>query len=163
MAIRIIKVNGKEYYQEVEYRWDPIDKRGKTKVLRHLGPVKPLNPDKYSKTKLNISTPEFKKKRVNKKGNNTNEKLEMSKSDFPPLTPPSDLIDNVLRLVEDSGKKLSRSEACSLILQNKKISLDESKTLTKHVGFALTILERKGKISRIGNGKRGDPYLYTSR
>ena len=29
------------------------------------------------------------------------------------------------------------------------------------VGFALTILERKGKTSRTGNGKRGDPFFFT--
>jgi hypothetical protein len=31
------------------------------------------------------------------------------------------------------------------------------------VGFALTILERKGKTSRTGNGKRGDPFFFPSR
>jgi hypothetical protein len=39
--IRIISSRGHEYAQEVRYLWDRVRKRGVTKVIRTLGPVRP--------------------------------------------------------------------------------------------------------------------------
>ena len=167
MSIRIVKIRGREYAQEVEYRWDPVKKVGKTMVLRHLGPLKPLNPERYVQVKLNISTANDKIKKMRKKVNPSIEKQKKSaeqiKTDLPPLTPPSDLIAIVLKSVKDSDKRLSRKEVYNLLSQSSQIKPDDPQTLRMHIGFALTILEREGKISRTGKGKIGDPYLYSSR
>ena len=165
MSIRIVKIRGREYAQEVEYRWDPVKKVGKTKVLRHLGPLKPLNPERYTRVELNISTSNDKIKKIRKKINPSIEKKsgERNKIDLPPLTPPSDLIHIVLKSVRDSDERLSRKEVYNLLSQNSQTKPDDPQTLRMHIGFALTILEREGKISRTGKGKIGDPYLYSSR
>lgn len=167
MSIRIVKIRGREYAQEVEYQWDPVKKVGKTIVLRHLGPLKPLNPERYVQVKSNISTANDKIKKIRKKVNPSIEKqrksAEQNKTGLPPLTPPSDLIAIVLKSVKDSDKRLSRKEVYNLLSQSSQIKPDDPETIRMHIGFALTILEREGKISRTGKGKIGDPYLYSSR
>ena len=50
-----------------------------------------------------------------------------------------------------------------LFLQKGPRQPDDSQTLKNHVGFALTILEREGKISRAGKGGIRDPYFYFSK
>ena len=167
MSIRIVKIRGRAYAQEVEYRWDFVKKVGKTIVLRHLGPLKPLNPERYIRVKLNISTTNDKIKKTRKKVNTSIEKqkksAELNKADLPPLTPPSDLIAIVLKSIKDSNKRLSRKEVYNLLSQSRQMKPDDPQTLRIHIGFALTILEREGKISRTGKGKIRDPYLYSSR
>ena len=167
MSIRIVKIKGREYAQEVEYRWDPVKKVGKTIVLRHIGPVKPLNPEKYVQVRFNISTANTKVKKIRKRDTQSIEKqkksIEQNKTELPPLTPPSDLIARVLKSVKDSDKRLSRKEVYNLLSQSSQTKPDDPQTLRKHIGFALTILEREGKISRTGKGKNGDPYLYSSK
>ena len=39
---RIITVKGKKYRQKVLYIWDHKAKKGKTKVVKHVGPVFPI-------------------------------------------------------------------------------------------------------------------------
>ena len=160
MSTRIVKIRGREYDQEVEYLWDPVKKVGKTKVLRHLGPLKPLNPERYVLVKLNISAANTRVKKIWKKGNqsigNQKNSAEQNKTDLPPLTPPPDLIVKVLNSVKASDKRLSGNEAYNLLSQSSQIKPDEPQTLKTHIGFALTILEREGKISRTGKGKIGD-------
>jgi len=55
MSIKIVKAKRRECAQEVEYRWDPIKKVGRTIPLRHLGLFKPLNPERYVQIKLSAS------------------------------------------------------------------------------------------------------------
>ena len=167
MSIRIVKIRGREYAQEVKYRWDPVKKVGKTIVLRHLGPLKPLNPERYVQDKLNISSANNKIIKIRKNVNPSIEKqrksAEQNKTDLPPLTPPSDLIAIVLKSVKDSDKRLSRKEVYNLLLQSGQIKPDDDQTLRTQIGFALTILERDGIISKTGKGKIRNPYLYSSR
>ena len=93
MSIRIVKIRGRAYAQEVEYRWDSVKKVGKTIVMRHLGPLEPLNPERYIRVKLNKSTTNDKIKKTRKKVNTSIEKqkksAELNKADLPQLTPPS--------------------------------------------------------------------------
>ncbi len=167
MPIRIIKVKGKKYAQKVEYQWDPIKKAGKTIVLKHIGPVKPLNPERYKQVKFNISSST---KIVTKKRKKVNQSIEeeiipvkKTKDEWPPLTPPTDIITEVLKLVSNSDKKLNRNEVFDLFLQMSQRTPDDPKTLKTNIGFALTILEREGKLSRVGMGGRRDPYHYWSK
>ena len=165
MSIRIVKIKGREYAQEVEYRWDPVKKVGKTIVLRHIGPVKPLNPERYVQVRFSIPTTNTKVKKIRKGDTqsieNRKKSIVQNKTELPPLTPPSDLIARVLKSVKDSNKRLSRKEVCDLLSQSSQTKPDNPQTLRVHIGFALTILEREGKISRAGKGKIGDPYLYS--
>ena len=83
--------------------------------------------------------------------------------DLPPLTPPSDIIAIVLKLVKDSDKRLSRKEVYNPLSQSSQIRTDDRQALSIHIGFGMSILERKEKISRTGKGKIGNPNLYSSR
>ena len=74
MSTRIVKIRGREYDQEVEYLWDPVKKVGKTKVLRHLGRLKPLNPERYVLVKLNISAANTRVKKNMEKGQSIHRK-----------------------------------------------------------------------------------------
>ena len=150
MSIRIVKIRGREYAQEVKYIWDPIKKVGKTIVLRHIGPVKPLNPQRYIPTKIitTHTTKRVKKMREKNVQFHVNKKLHIrkNKTELLPLTPPPDLLAQVLKLVKDSNRNLSRKEVYDLFLLIYKRNPDDPQTLKMRIGFALTILEREGKI-----------------
>ncbi len=162
MSIRIVKVRGRKYAQEVEYRWDPVKKVGKTIVLKHLGPLKPLNPERYINANLNISTSKYRKRERRKNNPPIKKNIEeLNKSYLPPLTPPSDIIATVLKSVRESEELLSRKDLYNLISHNIQRRAEDPLTLKMHIGFALTILYREGKLSRTGKGNPGDPYLYS--
>lgn len=131
----------------------------------HLGPLKPLNPEKYFQFELNIPPSKDKIKKLRKKINASIKKKseELDKTDLPPLTPPSDLIAIILRSVRDSDERLSRKGVYNILLPSSQTKPGDLRTLRMHIGFALTILERDGKLSKTGKGKIGDPYLYSSR
>ena len=155
MSIRIIKVKGRKYAQEVEYRWDPLKKVGRTIVLRHIGP---LNREDTKNKFLCINS---KNKKIGKTVNQKKPLIE-KQVELVPLTPPSDLITEVLRLIEDSDEANGRKEVYNLYLQTYQKSPNNPQALKKQIGFSLTILERNGKISRSGKGGLHDPYKYSS-
>ncbi|MHB8396303.1 MAG: hypothetical protein ACYDAZ_03755 [Thermoplasmataceae archaeon] len=167
MSIRIVKIKGREYAQEVEYRWDPVEKVGRTVVLRHIGPVRPLNPERYTKVEYISPPTRARVRRTRKEDNRTvksgvRESTKQKKLEFLPLTPPPKLISKVLTLVRDSDKSLNRKDVYNLLLKESRKKPVDPETLRKQIGFALTILEREGKISRTGKGVIGAPYLYSS-
>lgn len=49
VRIRVVKSRGHEYAQEVVYEWNPRLKRGRTRVLRTLGPLRPRRRGKGNK------------------------------------------------------------------------------------------------------------------
>ena len=164
-SFRIIKSKGKEYVQEVKYRWDPISKTGRTEVLRHLGPLKPLNLDNYTTYELQSLKKIVSRRKVGDTRNSEKIRKKAKRTDaphnsFPSLTPPNELINRVNRLVVNAEEPLSRTEVYLQYKFQYPNEINDEKTTRTHVGFALTNLERSGEIDRIGNGIRGEPYKY---
>jgi hypothetical protein len=164
MSIRIIKVKGKEYAQEVKYEWNPVKKVGKTKIIRHIGPVNPLISQKYRNTATVISSIIADKKKPKTKSSKTlkvkERQIKGDKPDVKQFIPDPELIAHVLETVVKSSVPLTRNQAYEIISQNLRDKDYDQYILKKRVGFSLTILDREGKLFRTGAGKPGDPYCY---
>ena len=167
--IRIIRSKGRFYVQKVVYKWDSTKKRGITIVLEHLGPLEPLTSDRYSREDLKDirlilrkqnQMQSTKTKQVALEEKQTGKLKEQRQTVFPPLTPPDEIIDSVMKIILNSTKAMSRDDTFKTFssLQVKMVS--DKDAIKKQIGFALTILERKGLVKRLGTGKRGDPYSY---
>lgn len=161
--LRIIKSKGREYVQEVNYKWDPISRRGRTEVVRHLGPLLPLTTDNYTEDELHKL-----KKITARKRKNTHVKTakgELDKTNHADnrkmdLTPPEVLIKAVLRILQEEEKALTRNEAFDEYVTRYRVPVDDLNIVKTQVGFSLTILDREGKIRKSGGGFKGNPYRY---
>ncbi len=164
---RIIKSGGRQYVQEVKYRWDADKKIGRTKVIKHMGPLKQLTLNNYTIPQLK-SIRGVLSRRKKKKGNRTRKEIPMKKSvesndlsaELPPLTPPSEVVDGVKNIIKNAERPMSRLEVYHEYKKLYPGEVLDSMNLKTQIGFALTILDRKGKISKAGKGIRGDPFQY---
>lgn len=160
--IRVIKTKNKEYAQEVIYKWDSEKKIGRTIVTKHLGPISRMNPNQINSIQSNLKNKKDKNLYRNKtqkaRSINSNEK-QNEKNSYPSLTPSEMTLNQIYEIIIGSDLYLSRKEVYNILVE-KNQQLAENQELKKNVGFALTILEREGKIKRTGKGRKGDPYTY---
>lgn len=157
--LRITHSKGRQYVQRVLYEWDPIKKRGITKIIEHLGPLEPINSSRYSKEDLEEINYLIKK---NSKFKNARkrEKIKESEKKYPPLTPPNWIIDEVVKIITESHQAMNRREVYKMFRESLEYLGDDEDTAKKHVGFALTIAERKGLLVKTGKGKKGSAFKY---
>lgn len=159
---RIIKIKSREYVQEVKYVWDPDMKKGRTIVVKHIGPTDKLSKKKVNaiKKKMNMRESQKKLEGTEAGGNTLGSGLEkIEQTSYPPLTPSEWVLGEVLEIINETPSFLSRTEVYEKF-SNKEPSLEEKSELKTQVGFALTILEFESKIKRIGEGRKGSPYKY---
>jgi hypothetical protein len=163
--VRIIKTKGKEYAQEVIYKWDSEKKVGKTIVTRHIGPISQLSPNQIKSIQSKLTS----KRGKNRYGNDAQKtksvksnRKESEKISYPSLTPSEEIVKQTFEIIKGSNINLSRNEVYNILVE-KNIELAENQELKKNVGFALTILDREGKINKTGKGRKGDPYRYATK
>lgn len=182
---RVITSRGRKYRQAVWYCWDPVRKRGVTKVIAHLGPVLPQKRS-VDKRKIYMVLAALKRERarsLTRKGarpdrsgsqhnngtdsaaNRSKQKKSKRKVDVASVLASAEsraLRARVLNLLAQSPEGRTRRQL-SQLFGVEPLSIPGSAqglATADHVGMALTVLHTAGTVKRKGRGVKGDPYIY---
>ena len=170
--VRVIKSRGRTYLQQVEYHWDPVRKRGITRVVKHVGPKKPVNPDRYKWSRLKSTRKQLKDERQERKFRamqrdwqkeklRREEEYEAARESLPPIAPGVPLVELVMKAVRSLPQGGSRRSIFAALKAAGDAPDEEERHARTHVGIALTGLLEAGRIRLVkGSGKPGDPFFY---
>lgn len=174
--IRVVRSRGRSYLQEVTYEWDPIQKRGITRVLRHLGPEQPVNSERHRDWELVQGRARLWRERDRRA------RQGLIRDGKTPPDPPSARSDpavpsrgprrqvltpspNLITMVRESLGRLpkggSRKEVAADLEARGLLPGDRIIEARTQVGFALTILARRGDLELQGLGERGNPQVFS--
>ena len=178
MPIRRVLTKGRWYLQEVEYHWDPKEKRGVTKVIRHLGPERPANVDRWRDPLLRKARGRFTLEQAARRALNQQSADTESRSEdttgavaerpetrprvarVPTLTPSTRLRAQVKEVLTVMPRGGSRRAVLEEFEKRGLLPLRGREHFATRVGFALTILARTGEATVEGEGVPGDPQVF---
>ncbi|MCL6003449.1 MAG: hypothetical protein M1556_07405 [Candidatus Thermoplasmatota archaeon] len=86
------------------------------------------------------------------------ESTELS-AELPPLTPPSEVVERVKTIIKNAEQPMGRLEVCHEYTRLYVVEVGDNKNLKTHIGFAVTILDRKEEIRKVGEGITGNPLI----
>lgn len=191
--VRLVSSRGHLYAQEVRYEWDRARKRGKTHVIRTLGPMAPLrrptvgglNPAEiWLRLEIQKNDRKQSRKRL------TAPKMQDAVSGDP--RPPGTIViaegsdqhvagtsrgrrtltgilgvesfdHRVLQCIRQLSGVATRASVFEAVRAAGIPRPNHRQSLRRHVSFALTRLFRQLRVTRTGSGGRGNPYHYACR
>lgn len=163
MPLRIVTSRGRRYVQRVRYSWDSVRGRAVTSLLDHLGPydlVVKSHPELRGEIEAltQRGTPSPLPATRRRTPQRTRAALAPR---LPAWTPPEEFLERVRKLVGRTRRSVSRAEVQAMAASDR-VELSGSRwDLETSVGMVLTVLHRRGDLSRSGRGVRGDPYKYS--
>jgi hypothetical protein len=175
--IRRVRSRGHTYLQEVEYTWDRSRKRGITRIIRQLGPETPLNPNRYEQSVLDEGKARLREQERRSQsrreqrlwnpnarrqiGGHRGGRTAKQEPNLPPLLPDQELIERVYAVVRELAHGATRRVVFEVLKRSGNAPNEDERDARTHVGFALTMLSRSGRLIACAPLRRRGAYSYS--
>lgn len=173
LKYRVVKSRGKRYLQIVRYRWDPVERRGVTEFVRHVGPLskhRSATPRHMGRAPVPVETVAqfLQRQRLAEKRPIQKKRLSQLKSAMDAVTRDggrtSDeelFLQRIVVLVRQLTGPVYRGRITRTVRALGLAPPSSRFLLQDQVGVALTRLVREGRLVRRGRGGPSDPFLYS--